>query len=166
MEKLIRRWSCWLGMACFALALIGRIANISPSLQSSDARGTGWPSSNDRAASGDCGASSERVSGWSGLGPGAVMGSEDGYDSGAGSELDKIDPTDSSMSFSVLASSDCSSFKRGPGNSRRAGAIAISVRNLVTKIGNNEVRNAGAAVAIGTPRELSRTQSARQIIHT
>jgi hypothetical protein len=39
--------------------------------------------------------------------------------------------------------------------------MAASVRNLVMKIGNSEVRNAGAAVAIGAPQSNSRE---RQII--
>lgn len=43
----------------------------------------------------------------------AVLSSEDGYGSSAGSDLDKIGPADSSINFSVLANSDCSSFKHG-----------------------------------------------------
>ena len=84
------------------------------------------------------------------------MDREDCYGSCADSDSDGIGrPIDSSINFLVRSSSDCSSSKHGRGNSRRVGAIAMSACNLAMKIGINEVRNAGAAVAMGTPKELS-----------
>ena len=84
--------------------------------------------------------------------PGTVIRYEDRL--GAGADSEEIGgPIDSTINFSACSSSDCSSFKRGRGKSRRPGTIAMSKRNLPRKMGNNESRKSGAGVATGPPGE-------------